>query len=161
MAIKLGTVDVKQYLGSTEIGRAYLGTTIIHGQAPVSGGFDSTSFSAEDVDGGGIESYAYCDFQTDGTAVLSGNISTAPASPKWWGSSPPATWVSYSSTGSGNIMGGLTAGVRYQLNVVRQIGILRLVSGGNTRTFTLEFHDAASGGTLVGTKTFTASVEVA
>lgn len=124
------------------------------------GGFDSTAFSAEDIVNGGT-SEAYAEFYADGTAALFGNQGTSPASPIWWSGSPPDTWMSYSSTGGGTIIGGLTAGTRYQINTDRKLGIQRAALGAVTRTFTISYYDAASGGNLVGTKTFTASAEVA
>lgn len=157
MSIKHGTADVKRYLGTSEINKAYLGTVVVLGDGSPPSAFDSTAFSADSIGSGTQQSFA--DFLTDGSANISAGSFT-PASPRWWSSSPPATWVSYSRTGSGTIIGGLTAGVRYQLNATRQIGIERASLGLNTSTFTLDFYDAASGGSLVGTKTFTTSVEV-
>jgi hypothetical protein len=120
---------------------------------------DTTAFSASDLITGGT-SEAYCDFNTDGSATLVGNQSTSPASPRWWStSSPPATWMSFTSTGLGTITGGLTAGVRYQLNVARKLGNQRTTLGVASRVFTITFHDAATGGTTLGTKTFTATAE--
>lgn len=128
--------------------------------AASAGGFDSTSFSAEDIVGGGT-SEAYAEFYANGTAALFGNRGTSPASPIWWSGSPPATWMSYSSTGTGVVTGGLTAGTRYQINTARKLGVQRAALGEVTRTFTISYYDAASGGNLVGTKTFTASAESA
>lgn len=122
-------------------------------------GLDTTSFTADDLVSGAT-SEAYCDFNTDGSATLVGNQSTSPASPRWWTtSSPPATWMSYSSTGTGTITGGLVAGTRYQLNVTRKLGNQRTTLGVASRTFTITFFDAATGGTTLGTKTFTATAE--
>lgn len=121
------------------------------------GALDTAAFSADDLTTG--LSTADCTFNTDGTATLTGSAGTAPADPRWWTSNlPPDTWMSYSATGSGTITGGLTAGTRYQLNTPRTIG-LESAFGVRTRTFTVTFYDAASGGTTLGTKTFTASVE--
>lgn len=126
-----------------------------------SGTLDTTAFSASDLIAGAT-SEAYAEFNTDGTALLVGNQSTSPSSPKWWSTtSPPATWMSYTSTGNGTITGGLAAGTRYQLNVTRKLGNSRIVSGVASRTFTISFFDAATGGTTLGTKTFTATAEYA
>lgn len=125
--------------------------------AAAPGVLDTTAFTADDANTG--NSTASCTFNTDGSATLSGSNLTTPATPRWWtDSSPPATWMSYSSTGGGTIVGGLVAGTRYQLNVSRQLAN-RSLSAVQVRTFTVSFHDAASGGTLLGTKTFTASVD--
>lgn len=131
-----------------------------YNEVVLAGALDTTAFTADDLIGGGA-SEAYVELNADGTATLVGNQSTSPASPKWWTTFPPSTWVEYSSTGSGTITGGLTAGVRYQLNALRKIGNSRTTLGVASRTFTLSFYDAASGGTLLGTKTFTASAEFA
>jgi len=126
-----------------------------------SGSLDTTAFTADDIVGGG-GSEAYAEFNTDGTATLVGNQGTSPASPRWWSvSSPPATWMSYTSTGAGTITGGLAASTRYQLNVVRKLGVSRVTLGSANRTFTITFFDAATGGNTLGTKTFTATAEYA
>lgn len=126
----------------------------------LAGALDTTAFTAEDITVG-TTSQAYVELNVDGTATLVGNVFTDPATPLWWTSIvPPPTWVSFSSTGNGTIIGGRTAGVRYQLNVVIQIGIEVDTFGSRGRTFTLSFYDAASGGTLLGTKTFQANVEL-
>ena len=124
-----------------------------------SGSVDTTAFTASDLINGGTAE-AYCDFNTDGSATLVGNQSTSPASPRWWSiSSPPATWMSYTSTGVGTITGGLVAGTRYQLNAVRRLGNQRTPTGVASRTFTISFWSVATGGTALGTKTFTATAE--
>ena len=124
-----------------------------------SGSLDTTAFTADDLVNSGT-SEAYCDFNTDGSATLVGNQSTSPASPRWWSvSSPPATWMSYTSTGNGTITGGLVAGTRYQLNVTRKLGNQRAGVGVASRIFTITFFDASTGGTTLGTKTFTATAE--
>lgn len=126
-----------------------------------SGSLDTTAFTADDLINGGA-SEAYCDFNTDGSATLVGNLSTSPASPRWWSvSSPPATWMSYTSTGTGTITGGLVAGTRYQLNATRKLGNQRTTLGVASRIFTITFFDASTGGTTLGTKTFTATAEFA
>ena len=123
------------------------------------GSLDTTAFDASDVVNGGTAE-AYCEFNTDGSATLVGNVSTSPASPRWWSiSSPPATWMSYTSTGTGTITGGLVAGTRYQLNVLRKLGNQRTPTGVAIRTFTISFWNVATGGTALGTKTFTATAE--
>lgn len=127
----------------------------------VTGTLDTTAFSASDLINGSA-SEAYAEFNADGTATLVGNQGTSPASPKWWSdTSPPATWMSYTSTGTGTITGGLVSGTRYQLNVVRKLGNSRTTLGTATRTFTITFFDAATGGNTLGTKTFTATAEYA
>jgi hypothetical protein len=158
MSLFLSTTQInKVVLNTTQINKAYLGASVLWGSA--GSGFDATAFVAEDV--AAAYSDAFCELYADGTALVSGNVVATPASPKWWATSPPATWVEYSSTGNGTIIGGLTAGIRYQLNTARKIGIeWNTVGTTRSRTFTLSFYDAASGGTLVGTKTFTATVEV-
>lgn len=120
---------------------------------------DTTAFTADDIVNGAT-SEAYAEFYTDGSAGLFGNQSTSPASPRWWTtSSPPATWMSFTSTGTGTITGGLVAGTRYQLNVTRKLGNQRTATGVATRTFTISFWSVATGGTAIGTKTFTATAE--
>lgn len=122
------------------------------------GALDTTAFTASDMTAS--NSVAECTLYTDGSAFLSGNAGTSPASPRWWSnSSPPATWMSFSSTGTGTITGGLTAGTRYQLDVLRTLGNSKTGIGVASRTFTLTFFDAATGGNTLGTKTFTAAVE--
>ena len=122
---------------------------------------DTTAFTADDIVNGAT-SEAYAEFNTDGTATLVGNQGTSPASPRWWSiSSPPATWMSYSTTGNGTITGGLVAGTRYELNATRKLGNQRTTPGAVSRTFTITFFDAATGGTTLGTKTFTATAEYA
>lgn len=131
-------------------------------QAAAAGALDTTAFDAQDLRTGPADSEAYVELNTDGSAVLYGNVSTSPVSPRWWtDGSPPATWVLYTSTGNGTIMGGLSASTRYQLNTLRTIGNSRLSLGVASRTFTLSFYDAASGGNLLGTKTFTTACEKA
>ena len=126
-----------------------------------SGTLDTTAFTADDLVTGGT-SEAYAEFNTNGSATLVGNQGTSPASPRWWSTSPPATWMSYSVTGTGGqITGGLTAGVRYQLDAIRKLGVQRLTIGVANRTFTITFFDASTGGTTLGTKTFTATAEYA
>jgi hypothetical protein len=126
-----------------------------------SGSLDTTAFTADDLVNGGT-SEAYAEFNVDGSAQLVGNQSTSPASPRWWTtSSPPATWMSYSSTGTGTITGGLVAGTRYQLNATRKLGNQRTTLGVASRIFTITFFDASTGGTTLGTKTFTATAEFA
>ena len=133
---------------------------MLMGHTPsAAGSLDTTAFSASDVVTGDTAE-AYAEFYANGTAALFGNDGTSPASPKWWSStSPPATWMSYSSTGNGTITGGLVAGTRYQLNTTRKLGNSRLITGVASRTFTITFFDAATGGTTLGTKTFTATAE--
>lgn len=151
---RLGTAKYRRRLGSTKINRRYLGTTMLFGQDTL----DTTAFFAEDLATG--TSLSECTFNTDGSATLTGNANTSPASPRWWPTgSPPATWISYSSTGTGTITGGLTAGTRYQLNTARVLGNTFTGVGVRNRTFTISFYDAASGGNLLGTKTFTANTE--
>lgn len=124
-----------------------------------SGSLDTTAFTADNTVSGSA-SEAYCDFNTDGSATLVGNQSTSPASPRWWSiSSPPDTWMSYTSTGTGTITGGLVTGTRYQLNAVRKLGVRRTPTGVAIRTFTISFWSVATGGTALGTKTFTATAE--
>ena len=126
-----------------------------------SGTLDTTAFTADDSVAGDT-SEAYAEFNTDGSAALVGNAGTSPASPRWWSTSPPATWMSYTATGSGGVItGGLTAGVRYQLNAIRKLGVRRLTIGVANRTFTITFFDASTGGTTLCTKTFTATAEYA
>lgn len=123
-------------------------------------GLNTTAFSATDIQSG-VTAEAYAEFNVGGTATLVGNSGTSPASPKWWDGTPSDTWMSYSSTGTGVITGGLTAGTRYQLNATRKLGIQRAALGSVTRTFTVTFFDAATGGNTLGTKTFTATAEFA
>ena len=140
--------------GAMQMLMAYRATTS-------SGSLDTTAFTADDVVNGGA-SEAYAEFYADGTAALFGNQSTSPASPKWWSNtSPPATWMSYTSTGTGTITGGLAASTRYQINTTRKLGNQRATTGVASRTFTITFFDAATGGNTLGTKTFTASAESA
>lgn len=129
--------------------------------ADPAGTLNTTAFTADDLVNGGA-SEAYAEFNTNGSATLVGNQGTSPASPRWWSnSSPPATWMSYTSTGSGTITGGLAASTRYQLNAVRKLGLARVALGSANRTFTITFFDAATGGNTLGTKTFTATAEYA
>lgn len=129
--------------------------------ADPAGTLNTTAFTADDVVNGGA-SEAYAEFNTNGSATLVGNQGTSPASPRWWSnSSPPATWMSYTSTGTGVITGGLAASTRYELNTVRKLGVLRGILGAVNRTFTITFFDAATGGNTLGTKTFTATAEYA
>ena len=123
------------------------------------GTLDTTAFTATDIVIGATAE-AYVNFNTDGTATLVGNSGTSPASPRWWtAGTPPATWMSYSSTGTGTITGGLVAGTRYQLNTQLKLGNQRTTLGVANRTFTVTFFDAATGGNTLGTKTFTANAE--
>lgn len=129
--------------------------------AVVSGTFDNTAFTVDASDVSPTTVWAQAGFLTTGLASLSGLAleTSTPASPKWWSSDPPpATWMEYSSTGTGTIRGGLTAGTRYQLNATRTVGIQTAANGSFSRTFTVSFYDAASGGTLVGTKTVTCNI---
>lgn len=129
--------------------------------ADPAGTLNTTAFTADDVVNGGA-SEAYAEFNTNGSATLVGNQGTSPASPRWWSnSSPPATWMSYTSTGSGTITGGLAASTRYELNAVRKLGLAKVTLGSANRTFTITFFDAATGGNTLGTKTFTATAEYA
>jgi hypothetical protein len=122
-------------------------------------GLDTTAFTADDIVNGAT-SEAYAEFYTNGSAGLFGNQSTSPASPRWWTtSSPPATWMSFTSTGNGTITGGLVAGTRYQLNATRKLGNQRATLGVASRIFTITFFDASTGGNTLGTKTFTATAE--
>jgi len=160
MAIKQGTADGQRYLGATLINRVYLGSTRVYGDAPAGGGaFDATAFTADSGAVSGDVATAYVELNVDGSASLFGDV-TSPSSPRWWSATPPDTWIEYTSTGDGSVDGGLVSGTRYQMNSKRTLGIIRGTVGGNSRTFTISFYDAASGGNLVGTKTFTASVEV-
>ena len=123
------------------------------------GTLDTTAFSASDLVSGSA-SEAYAEFNADGTATLVGNAGTSPASPRWWtAGTPPATWMSYSSTGTGTITGGLVAGTRYQINTTLKLGNQRTSLGVANRTFTITYFDAATGGNTLGTKTFTANAE--
>ena len=127
--------------------------------AAKAGVLETTNWTASDVVTGAT-SVAESVHNTDGTTTLSGNVSTTPSTPKWWtNTSPAATWMSYSSTGAGTITGGLAASTRYQLNVSRTLGVTRTTFGVSSRTFTISYYDASSGGTLLGTRTFTASAE--
>lgn len=127
--------------------------------AAIAGVLDTTAFSASDETT--PTATAECTFNSDGTATLTGSVSTSPASPRWWtAGTPPATWMSFSSTGNGTITGGLTAGTRYQLNTARVLGNSTTTLASRTRTFTISFYDAATGGNLLGTKTFTATAAV-
>lgn len=125
---------------------------------PTAGNLDYAEFSATDIIIGGTAE-AYAEFYTDGSAALFGSSGTSPTTPRWWTISPPATWMSYTSTGLGTITGGLVAGTRYQLNVTRKLGIQRTTLGVSTRVFTITFFDASTGGNTLGTKVFTASAE--
>lgn len=126
------------------------------------GTLNTTAFTADDLVTGGT-SEAYVEFNTNGSATLVGNQGTSPASPRWWSNtSPPATWMSYTAAGYGGVItGGLAASTRYKLDSVRKLGLSRLAIGTSTRTFTITFFDAATGGNTLGTKTFTATVEYA
>lgn len=129
--------------------------------ADPAGTLDTNAFTADDLVIAGA-SEAYAEFNTNGSATLSGNQATSPASPRWWSSaSPPSTWMSYTATGTGTITGGLAASTRYELNATRKLGVTRTTLGVSTRTFTITFFDAAVGGTTLGTKTFTATAEYA
>lgn len=121
----------------------------------------NTNALSVDAVNSGAAANASAIFQTNGTIKAGGtNPSMSPDPAFWWTSTlPPATWMSYTSTGSGIIVGGLVAGTRYQLNVARTLGITRSPLGIATTTFTISFHDASTGGTLLGTKTYTASAE--
>ena len=123
------------------------------------GTLDTTAFTATDIVTGATAE-AYVNFNADGTATLVGNSGTSPASPRWWtAGTPPATWMSYSSTGTGTITGGLVAGTRYQINTTLKLGNQRTSLGVANRTFTITYFDAATGGNTLGTKTFTANAE--
>lgn len=159
MSISLGTVTAAAIrLGTSVINKVYLGTTLVY--TSVTNVLDTTSMTASDAESG-VTAEAYAIFNANGSVTLVGNAGTSPSSPRWWTTTPPATWMEYSSTGTGIAIGGLTAGTRYEINTGRQIGILRSTVGTATRVFTVSFYDAASGGTLLGTKTFTADVEFA
>ena len=157
--VRMGLLKYIQRLGSAKVNRSYLGTTVVYGYDP--NGFDATAFTADDLTTAPGALFAGCTFNVDGTATLFGNNGTTPASPKWWSSSPPPTWMSYTSTGTGGITGGLVAGTRYQLNTPRSLGIANNppAPAGFTRDFTITFYDAETGGTTLGTKTFTANTE--
>lgn len=109
---------------------------------------------------GGIPATCSATLGTNGSTSKSGSGSVS----NWY---TPNTvgigssyWMEYSSTGTGTITGGLTAGVRYQLSSARSLGITRSLLGEATRVFTILIYDAASGGNLVATITLTAYVEV-
>lgn len=125
-----------------------------------SGGLDTTAFTADDLVVGD-SSEAYVEFNANGSATLVGNQGTSPASPRWWSnSSPPATWMSYTSTGSGGVItGGLAANTRYELDTTTKLGLLRVSLGSANRTFTITFFDADIGGNTLGTKIFTATAQ--
>ena len=126
-----------------------------------SGALDTTACFADDVVGGGA-STAYAEFNTDGTMVLVGNLGTSPASPLWWTTSPPpSTWMSYTKTIGGSLVGGLTAGTRYELNTKRTLGIIKTNIGGADSVFTITFYDAAVGGTTLGTNSLSLTAEYA
>lgn len=130
-----------------------LATTKRKTTSAFSGELDTTSFTAEDVDS--PTSIASATFNTNGSATLYGSNSTSPASPRWWTTGfPPPTWMSYTSTGTGSVLGGLVSGTRYQLNTARTLG-MSTTAPSASRTFTITFYDADSGGTTLGTKTFT------
>lgn len=120
------------------------------------GVMDTTAMSADDVVGSGT-AFAQATFYADGSVGLNGNDSTSPASPRWWSdNAPPSAWLEFTSTGTGTIINGLSPGTRYSVPTLI-IGISRGTVGVSSRTFTMSFYDAASGGNLLGTKTFTAT----
>ena len=73
--------------------------------------------------------------------------------------SPPSIWLSFTSTGTGVHGGGMSAGTRYQLNTARTITNSVFTSAVRIRTYTISFYDAASGGTLLGTKTVVLTID--
>jgi hypothetical protein len=125
-----------------------------------SGALDTTACFADDVVVGGT-STAYAEFNADGTIALVGNLGTSPASPLWWSTTPPSTWMSYSRAGTGTIVGGLSAGTRYELNTMRTLGIEKTNLGSVSSVFTITFYDAAVGGTTLGTKSLSVTAEYA
>lgn len=157
MAMRFAAGRSRVYLGSTLINRIYLGASLVYGI--IASALNTAAFQADDVSAG--TSVSECTFNVDGSATLTGNQSTSPASPRWWtDNSVPPVWMSYSSTGTGTITGGLVAGTRYQLNTPRVLGNSSAVLGVRNRVFTITFYDAATGGNTLGTKTFTANTEV-
>lgn len=131
--------------------------------APIRGRASTLDTSALSVNGTntGATATASATFNTDGTITAGGtNPVMIPDPARWWTGTPPAAvWISYTSTGTGTITGGLAADTRYQLTTARTIGNSAATVGLASRTFTLSFHDAATGGNLLGTKTYTAEAE--
>lgn len=123
--------------------------------------------------GGVWESYAYDDalaqctalIATDGSVTVSSSSGDPVVDSDYFLPVTPgigsSCWLSYSVTGSGGtITGGLVAGTRYAMTSSRSPGLRNTSSGTATRVFTFSFHDAASGGSLLGTHTFTATAEI-
>jgi hypothetical protein len=69
--------------------------------------------------------------------------------------------MSYSRAGTGTIVGGLSAGTRYELNTMRTLGIEKTNLGSVSSVFTITFYDAAVGGTTLGTKSLSVTAEYA
>ncbi len=128
------------------------------------GAIDTTAWDTSDLQNGSVSS-ASATFNTDGTGSLSGSLGSTPASPKWYSTlTPPSIWMEYaitSTSGISTVIGGLTAGTRYQLNTARDLGIEKAALGVASKQFTISFYDASSGGTLLGQKTLDCAVEVA
>lgn len=128
------------------------------------GSIDTTAWETSDLQNGSTSS-ASATFNTDGTGTLFGSGGGLPASPKWYSTlTPPNIWMEYAITSTGGVstvIGGLTAGTRYQLNTPRDLGIEKNALGVANKQFTISFYDASSGGTLLGQKTLDCSVEVA
>lgn len=92
-----------------------------------------------------------------GTASSTGGDLT---NPNWWSTiNTPYIWMSYTSSGTGTIRGGLTTGTRYLLNVNRVLGISSPAAVVSTRDFVVSFYDVETGGTSLGSKTITVTAD--
>lgn len=136
--------------------------------APAGGALDGGTWSASGAGSSedGIPATASVTLATNGGVSASASLFGSTSVTDWY--SPRTSgigssyWMEYSVSGTGGtISGGLVAGTRYALSASRSVGVSKAGVGDSERIFTISIYDAASGGTLLGTHTFTATVEVA
>ena len=124
---------------------------LMYGATAVAGAVDTVTSNFD-----AVGTVVTCVFQTNGT--MTGDYSSG--SNTWYtDTSPPSIWMSFTSTGTGTHGGGMVAGTRYQLNTLRTITNSVAISAVRIRTYTISFHDASTGGTLLGTKTVVLTVD--
>jgi hypothetical protein len=127
------------------------------GSSAPAGSYQSGTWTVDSITSASVQ------MKTDGSVVGTGDTVTvdnfyAPTTPGI-GSS---CWVSYAITGTSGgctVFGGMVAGTRYAMTSSRTLGLRAAMDGDSgTRQFTITHYDAASGGNVLCTNTFNASV---
>lgn len=126
------------------------------GSSAPAGSYQSGTWTVDSITSASVQ------MKTDGSVVGSGDtVSVANFYTPTTAGIGSSCWVSYQviSGSGGTVFGGMVAGVRYAMTSSRTLGLRAAMDGDSgTREFTITHYDAASGGNVLCTNTFNASV---